>query len=341
MIIRIPKIISPHKNIAFIRYVRRSNSSAAKQVLNLKQGSHAKTLLFTTINRTVSSHPALFNDLSPLEIHWSERHVGNAESKLVFEHGWLPRCSYQMSPYGANARSHVVFNSETSYMKLLGSVEFEKCKSRALRFVQSSNSLDIPELTDQPFCLVPLQGGGDFNLKFSESGFDYIFGETGANDKLASALLERIEFENPGIKIIVTEHPAKKCRLSKPLSLPKHTHLIKATDNIRSIDLAAHKNCAGIVSVNSNLMHEAMLKNKRVCAYGRLMYNQNDKPVYSNLEGMLNNLVPDYESKINNYLSMLFLNQWELTDFMDPVLLHRMFSAPTSLTPWEFRNEIT
>lgn len=332
----VPKRTNPHSNIAFVRFLRRSNVEAAMRSLSLKRGASAKTLLFTVLNRTISDYKHLFDDCRPTDIHWSERYSDPNASNIVFEHGWLPRVTYQMSPLGTHARSHVMFDSSIDYYHELGSEQFERCTRRALGHLHPQQMENLPGINDKPFCLLTL-GGTDFNLKYSESGFEYIYGQKNANELQAQALIDRIATENPGIRILITEHPAKKCRLKSPLSLPENNRLVAAQENIRSNDLASHPNCQGVIAINTNSIHEGMIKGTKACAYGRLMFRQEDKPVYSSVADMLNNTMSDYEIKTRHYLSMLFMSQWELTDFMDPEIVLQMLKAPEKVVPWKLR----
>lgn len=335
---RVPNVYEAHSNISFKRFGRRSNWNAASSLLALKSGACAKTLFFSLFVRTVESNRDVFNDLPHIMVNWSERHIDAKENSLIAEHGWLPRTSYQVSPSGANARSHTCFKSNIDYVAQLGEAELASCKRRAVHFLRPKN-IDLGSLTSEPFCLLPLQGGNDYNLKFSDSGFDHIFGKEKANDLLAEAVIERCHAEAGGVRVIVTEHPAKTCRLSKTPKLPDGVTFVGASQGIRSIDLAAHENCLGVVSVNSNLIHEAMLLDKHVCAYGQLMYRSDDKPVYSTIGDMLEG--QEYEDKlVAQYLSLLFLNQWEVGDLMDPVILHALLSMELDDYPWKVRQQV-
>lgn len=336
---KIPKLHIAHSNVQFKKLGRRSNWAAAHAMLNLKSGACAKTLFFCLFARTVHANRELFDDVEQTTIHWSERFVEDGESCLIAEHGWLPRISYQISPQGANARSHVCFDSRQDYLAQLGGAPFAQCKQRARHFIRP-RKVDYPTLTDQPFCLIPLQGGDDYNLKFSDSGFDHIFGQKGASDKVAAALMDRCHVEAKGMRLIVTEHPAKACRMSQPPKCPDGVVFVGGSEGVRSIDLAAHENCHGVVSINSNLIHEAMILGKPICSYGNLMYRKNDRPTYSSINKMLEAGGTDEEYKkcIDQYLAMLFLHQWEVTDLMDPIMLRSLLLEPEAVTPWELRN---
>ena len=296
-------------------------------------------MFFSLFARTVHANPGLFEDLKKTTVYWSERHIEEGENSLVAEHGWLPRVSYQISPRGANARSHVCFESNQDYLAQLGNSQLSQCKRRAQHFIRPKE-VDYPSITDQPFCLIPLQGGGDYNLKFSDSGFDHIFGQKYANDKIADALIERCHTEAKGIRLVVTEHPAKSCRLSQAPKCPENVIFVGASQGIRSIDLTAHENCIGVASVNSNLIHEAMLLNKPICSYGNLMYRKKDKPTFSSISNMLE-ADETYPQRIDQYLAMLFLNQWEVTDLMDPIILRFLLLEPETVIPWKLRNPLS
>ncbi|KZY33540.1 MULTISPECIES: hypothetical protein [unclassified Oleiphilus] len=334
----IPKEFKAHDNVIFKRFGRRSNWSSATSILGLKGGACAKTMFFSMLARTVHSNPDLFESIPPVSINWSERFVDDGDKTLVVEHGWLPRSSYQISPHGANARSHTQFDSGVDYVERIGRRDLEHCKARAQHFLRPKK-VDIAGLTQKPFCLLPLQGGEDYNLKFSDSGFESLYGQKGANDLLAQALIDRSYAEAQGVNIIVTEHPAKKCRLSNAPTLPKGVTFIEAKKGIRSIDLAAHKNCVGVVSVNSNLVHEAMVLGKPVCSYGRLMYKSDDKPMFSSIADMLTCGEQDL-SLADQYLALLFLSQWELTDLMDPIIVQTLLNSMGKVFPWELRRGI-
>lgn len=335
---KIPPLYTAHENVSFKRFGRRSNWGAASKFLNLKSGANAKTLFFTQFARTVQANPDLFNDIEHTTVLWSEQFLSDEAKPLVVEHGWLPRINYQISPNGANARSHVQFDSSQDFLSKLGLENLEACKRKARHFVRPK-AVDIEGLTDKPFCVIPLQGGTDFNLKFSESGFDHIFGQDKANDKLAAALIERSHAEAKGMRLIITEHPTKKCQLSERPKLPDDAIFVAASQGIRSIDLAAHSHCQGVISVNSNLMHEAMLFDKPICSYGRLMFTQEDKPVFSTITELLN-AAETSRGLEDQYLAMLFLNQWEISDVMDPMILRSLLMLRENATPWELRHSV-
>ena len=334
----IPKAFKAHDKVTFKRFGRRSNWTAATSILGLKGGACAKTLFFSMFARTVRDNPDLFADIEPVSINWSERFVDENAKTFVVEHGWLPRSSYQVSPLGANARSHTQFDSSLDYIERIGQQDLALCKARAKHFLRP-RSLDIDDLTKKPFCLLPLQGGEDYNLKFSDSGFEHFYGQKGANDLLAQALIDRSYSEAQGVNIIVTEHPAKKCRLSTAPSLPSGVTFIGAQKGIRSIDLVAHPNCQGLVSVNSNMVHEAMVLGKPVCTYGRLMYPNDDKPMFSSIADMLKG-DEKVLSLADQYLALLFLSQWELADLMDPVILRAFLSMEKHDVPWMIRKTV-
>lgn len=335
---KIPKQHQAHQNVIFKRFGRRSNWGAAEAILDLKGGACAKTLFFSLFTRTIQSNRDLFDDIEPVSINWSERFVDEGTKTLVAEHGWLPRSAYQISPNGANARSHVKYDSRQDYVTRIGAAELELCKAKASHFLRPK-PLSIEGITDKPYCVLPLQGGEDFNLKFSDSGFDHIYGQNNANDLLAQAVIDRAAAEAKDIHIVVTEHPSKKCQLSRRPNLPDNVTFIEAKKGIRTIDLAAQQNCHGVVSVNSNLVHEAMVLGKPVCTYGRLMYESDDKPMFSSIGNMLN-AEAKYVELADQYLALLFLNQWELTDLLDPVILHALLTKMDNVTPWELRRGI-
>ncbi len=307
-------------------------SQAKKNFINQPEGSNGhyiRSKLLLTIYKTIATNKDFFKDLPRIVFCWAEKenfpYQGN---KIYAEHGWLPRFHYQISSSGCNSRSHIKFDNNIDYIELFGGRrKFEKVITNLKQMYNDPKADKISE----PFYLVALQTGNDFNLLHSNTEFSCFYGLKHSNELVGQAVIEKIESQFKDIKLVFTQHPSDKYGNFRVGNL-KNT-IFHNSDNIKSIDLLRQDNCKGVISINSNLLHESLLYSKPIVALGTLMWANNNNP-FNNTFGEINTNPTTCEQ----YLAMLLCYQWNISDFENPYILRELFLNTNSLIPVEIRN---
>jgi len=310
-------------------------SQAKKNFINQPEGSnghYVRSKLLLTVFKTIETNKLFFKDVPQTVLCWTEKEKFSYQGKKIYvEHGWLPRFHYQISSSGCNSRSHIKFDKSINYIELFGGRKKFKNIIKNLKNMYVDRKID--QITE-PFYLVALQTGNDFNLLHSNSEFSRYYGKERSNEIVGQAVIEKIESQFKGIKLIFTQHPSDKYSKLKVGDI-KNT-VFHNSDNVRSIDLLKQDSCKAVISINSNLLHEALLYSKPICALGQLMWDVNENPFeFANEE------ISSDMDKCEQYLAMLLCYQWNISDFENPLILRELFLNTNTIIPVELRKQFS
>jgi hypothetical protein len=296
------------------------------------------------VNRCAPSHASVVFD-------WSEKNDSYSYNKarIIMEHGWLPRSSYQLSAHGTNARSHVAQNFR------LGSLEPEQAHyvmnqvavmRQIFESVISTNRTDqLWQLIAKPFIFFPLQLATDFNLKFSNSPLAHYYSiDPQANVALAQACVNMMERADLPLPVVYKQHPADKTVLGNVLKFrDQRSILIENKHTISSLDLLSSGLCQLVVSINSNTLHEALMFSLPVIALGSLLWQERvDSRPFAGALHAAKDLIghdPLRDASTQHYLYQLFANQWYLSDFQNPLMVRALIENQANCVPLELRRQ--
>lgn len=325
-------------NIEFTRLNKVSKGVTSSY--HLPKGKFDQHCLYAIIYQTIRENSAMYADLEPLALQWSEKKAVSGKNVIYAEHGWLPRSTYQLSSKGCNSRSHIKFSPETDYVRIVGGHQNMQRLKRNSRLCFRDACVTETQLVDQPFFLVALQTGTDFNLLYSGTEFAQYYRQDLATAKLGQAVIDHVESTPSRFRIVFTQHPAD--RDNYRFNVRPENRIVYACQGVRTLDLLRHVNCRGVIAVNSNILHEALLWDKPVLALGELLAAPSVESPYS---GELDSFLAMGESRdgrselCDQYLAMLFAYQWTLTDFQNPLVLREVLKNVDALVPWETRSE--
>jgi hypothetical protein len=283
---------------------------------------------------------------------WSEKN-GTAyddRSRIIIEHGWLPRSSYQLSPRGTNARSHVATTfrlgvptaSETRYV-----LQQLAIMRRVFAVGGASAGTGVLQRRlREPFVFFPLQLATDFNLRYSNSPLAQCYSPNPeANVALAQACVDLVEEADLPLPVLFKQHPADRTALGQRLRFrdPRHL-LIENTDATTSLDVLGSNLCRLVVSINSNTLHEALVFGLPVVALGSLLWQERPdaRPFASALRDAPGLLGHDPLTDVGtiSYLYQLFANQWYLSDFQNPLMVQALIEQQATCVPLELRRAL-
>jgi glycosyltransferase involved in cell wall biosynthesis len=253
-----------------------------------------------------------------ISIVWNGRRYRNNKNMIYCEHGWLPREAYQVSHKGINADSHIApFEWNQQH---LTQCEIRKVSDYIQSLRQQTSFSDeymqttAPAVTDLPpeFLLFPLQLEQDTNIVRHVS----------PQFRRMQQVINYISASNPPYPVIYKQHPADKRRGNRHLQLK----VVRKTDQIRKHDLGnihqllKNGGCKGIVSLNSNVVHDGFLWQVPAIVLGRNIWPR------SGVSPFLNDLPEDW-GRLNNfycdrnitacrdaYMFFLMTHQWSISD---------------------------
>ena len=189
-----------------------------------------------------------------LSIVWNGRSHRSRGPVLYCEHGWLPRTDYQISPRGINADSHVALGTWTERSLSEEDTEALELHLDALRRAEGTGPAPPgPEPPGLPgeFLLVPLQMEGDTNLvRHAPRALRRMQG-----------LVDLVSSADPPWPLVFKQHPADLRRVPRHLRLRlrRRQDLLFPHEQGNVHRLLATGRCRGIVSVNSNVVHDGLL----------------------------------------------------------------------------------
>lgn len=257
-----------------------------------------------------------------LKIVWNGRNCRNRKGIIYCEHGWLPREAYQVSHKGINADSHIApFKWGNSLLSVLQRKKVEEY----LESLRSRNAFsleytrtDAPGAEDLPaqFILVPLQMEHDTNIIHHVD--PYL--------RRMQWVIDYISHADPPYPVIYKQHPADTKRGNGQLQLK----LRRGIDEIRSHargnihQVLKSGACKGIVSLNSNVVHDGFLWDVPAVVLGRNIWSRDGVgPFIIGLPrdwGILDSFYFDPRTVAcrEAYIHFLMDNQWTLDDAKSP-----------------------
>lgn len=303
-------------------------------------------LFFKTLIHTLQQYPQFFDDLPPTDLFWSEKraHEGLNSRRLIAEHGWLPRSGYQISGCGANGRgAPPELNSADSYLKILGGNDNVRCRLQRLNEVYYSNLPKAPiiDFTNE-YIVVPMQVGNDLNLRDSSTKFSKYYGDDNSTQLFAADLIATITGLDLPYPVYFTQHPVD--RGNHKIELRKHDRLFTSTSGVPTLSLIRNPHCRGMISVNSNMVHEALCLNIPCCVLGRLYWREGQaSPFESDPVKFFSDtlLRPHDNPVVLNYLAKLLCHQWHLTDLQNPLIIRDIILNDSSLIPFQVREKFS
>jgi hypothetical protein len=346
-------------------------SKGLAKTYRMKRVKHYRHGLYANIYHTFKEHHLLFEDIAPVIIQWGDyqkyeqgtiwgRILGDKTSlqgskvcddravvkkevpyKIIYaEHGWLPRWSYQLSSKGCNSNSHIKFVGGKDYVAIIGGQEvLERLKSN-LRISFGEPRTCNGQLTEKPFVLVPLQTkSGNFGVSSrSATPFAAYYKRHRTNDKLGQVLIDYLESISPSSRFIFTRHPLDR----EHYNICSDSSILYSGKALRTIDLLRHFNCRGVIGINSNVLHEALLWNKPALPLGEMLANSSsDGPFYTDFGSFPETGQSDKGNQLfaDQYMAMIFAYQWTLSDIQNPLILREIFQNVDALVPYEVRSK--
>lgn len=281
-----------------------------------------------TVRRDVAR---LASDPEVTNIVWNGRSHRARGPTLYCEHGWLPRWSYQISPAGINADSHLapfVWNGTALEADESGQLDahLEEIRSQppaGFEYMQTTSAVaaGLPDA----FLLVPLQMEWDTN----------IVRHAPAKMRLMQGLIDAVARAAPPWPIIFKQHPADVRRGNAQLRL----RLRRTQDAIwphtrgNVYQMLKSDGCRGIVSINSNVVHDGLLWNVPAVALGRNLWPTDDRgPFRTVLPGDWQAFAAsrDDPALVNcrrAYAWHLKRGQWTLDDATNPERVGALFNS--------------
>jgi glycosyltransferase involved in cell wall biosynthesis len=253
---------------------------------------------------------------------WNGRAHHCAGPTFYCEHGWLPRWDYQISQAGINADhddAPFVWNGErlTDEEVLQVEAHIERIKKgapRSTEYIQTTApvSSDLPE----DFLLVPLQMERDTN----------ILRHAPARLRSMQRLIDHVSAANPPYPVIFKQHPADARRRSQQLRLRlrRRQDLLRPHDAGNIHQLLRGGGCRGIITINSNVVHDGMIWDVPGIVLGKNVWPTDGKSPFlhslpadwTRLE--LQRCDKEWIARRQAYACFLMSTQWSLADARNP-----------------------
>lgn len=273
----------------------------------------------------VARNPSQFPpDPRAISIVWNGRYHQRRGPTLYCEHGWLPRSSYQISPRGINAGSHIApflwdgaALPERDDRALDAHLAAIKSATYAgyYQYMQADKSAaaDLPPA----FLLVPFQMEYDTNLVLHAP----------AHLRTMQALIDYVSGVNPPWPVIFKQHPMDAQRGNRHLRLRvrRRQDMLWAQARGNIHQMLKSGACRGIVTINSNVAHDSLLWNVPTVVLGRNVW-----PTQGEVTPFLTAIPRDWSALAasvtrpeaiacrRTYAHFLMRNQWTLADARDP-----------------------
>jgi len=283
------------------------------------------------------AHPVL----SPgtISIVWNGRYHRRRGPTLYCEHGWLPRSSYQISPRGVNAGSHLApfsWNGAalTEAEERALDEHLAAIKSAAHAGYYQYMQADKSAASGLPpaFLLVPLQMEYDTNLVHHAP----------AHLRTMQALIDHVSGLNPPWPVIFKQHPMDAQRGNRHLQLRMRRRQDMLWPHARANihQMLKSGTCCGIVTINSNVAHDSLLWNVPAVVLGRNVW-----PTQGEVTPFLTAVSRDWSLLAASvtraeavacrraYMHFLMRNQWTLADARDAQRVAALIQSATSARP--------
>jgi glycosyltransferase involved in cell wall biosynthesis len=274
-----------------------------------------------------------------ISIVWNGRYHRRSGPTLYCEHGWLPRSSYQISPRGVNAASHIApfsWNgaalSEPEDRALDEHLAAIKSAAHAgyYQYMQADKSAaaGLPPA----FLLVPLQMEYDTNLVHHAP----------AHLRTMQALIDHVSGLNPPWPVIFKQHPMDAQRSNRHLHLRVRRRQDMLWPHARANihQMLKCGTCCGIVTINSNVAHDSLLWNVPAVVLGRNVWpTQGERTPFLTAVPREWSLLADSVTRADAiacrraYMHFLMRNQWTLSDARDPQRVAGLIESATSARP--------
>ena len=274
-----------------------------------------------------------------LSIVWNGRHHRLTGPGIYCEHGWLPIWDFQVSPGGVNADSHAApfrWDGEALPERERAAVarHLERARrggiGREYMRYEAEAADDLPER----FLLVPLQMERDTN----------ILRHVPRALRRMQSFADLVAASDPPLPIVFKQHPADRWTgRDHHLAL----RLRRSRDRIRPHGggnvhrILKHPGCAGVVALNSNVVHDALLWEVPAVALGRNVWPREGPSPF------LRELPRDWDAARawfhepatqlvrEAYVRHLARHQWTLEDARDPARVEALIrsAAPARTRP--------
>ena len=264
-----------------------------------------------------------------IAITWNGRSLRWDGPTIYCEHGWLPRSAYQISTHGINADSHIAPFAWTGTALPAGkAARIEATLSQLRRDARMARSGSAPK---RPFYLVPLQMEYDTNL----------VRHAPPELRRMQSLIDRLSAADPPLPLVFKQHPADLRRGARHMSLRvrrKQDQLWRHAKGCVNT-LLASGHCAGILSVNSNVVHDGLVHGVPALVLGRNIWpSGGDAPfltqVPTDWETLDRHLeCTDVRAARLAYAGHLIDAQWTLADARTPAKLAALLGQMQADTP--------
>jgi glycosyltransferase involved in cell wall biosynthesis len=284
------------------------------------------------LGHTVERSPVLaFQEPNAISVVWNGRRHRKAGQTIYCEHGWLPRSAYQVSHSGINADSHIAPFAWDGLP--LDALEEAKLKRRFSDLRAASAPIGAAALSSLPerFLLVPLQMEYDTNIQQHAP----------SRLRRMQDFVDFVSAARPPLPIVFKQHPADERRDGQHLRLQtRRAQDLLWPHNRGSVHaLMGTRRCRGIISINSNVIHDGLIWDVPAIALGRNVWPMlADGPFLTRLPADWLELEDHLNaSRVvacrNAYADYLIRNQWTLEDVRDPMRVARLFEGPTAVNP--------
>ncbi|HEX7028074.1 MAG TPA: glycosyltransferase [Gammaproteobacteria bacterium] len=259
---------------------------------------------------------------SVVKVVWNGRRLRNHNNVIYCEHGWLPREAYQVSHKGINADSHIApFHWENVLLsdpERREVADYLESLRQQTEFADEYMRTDAPAVNDLPgeFILVPLQMESDTN----------IVNHVDSHLRRMQGVIDYISQSNPPYPVIYKQHPADARRGNGQLRLKTRRGIDRirkhGDGNIHQILKSGA--CKGIVSLNSNVVHDGFLWDVPAVVLGRNIWPRSGaSPFINGLPDDWNILDRFYfDSRTaacrEAYIHFIMKHQWTLEDARNP-----------------------
>lgn len=275
-------------------------------------------------HRVTRTHAVAMAERGALAIVWNGRHLRSRGPVLYCEHGWLPRSDYQISARGINAGSHAApfawdgrKLAATDDAALQSRLDAIKSASYSGPYRSMQPGLTPADGLPERFLLVPLQIESDTN----------IVRHAPAALRTMQALADHVARLDPPWPVIFKQHPADARHGNRHLALRLRRRQDQLWPQSRGNvhQMLASGRCTGVLTLNSNVAHDALLWDLPAIVLGRNVWPSAGEvtpfltAVPKRWGGLAEHLAdPQVRDCRRAYAWHLMRHQWSLADAGDP-----------------------
>ncbi len=195
-----------------------------------------------------------------LSLVWGWRRAVPEQPTIFVEAGWIPRWHYQVSPCGLNYQSHLKRMPDTPISPfLMRQASDWLWKHRAAKPTDSAflyaDPTGVPFDFGYDYLLAPLQVDGDANLNISLI-------------KSMDEFIDEISFRDPPFPVVFRGHPARVAQHSA-LESQRPGDRVFLDPRITVHQMLKSIRCLGVIALNSNVVHDAMVWGKDIWAFAQ------------------------------------------------------------------------